>query len=101
MKQYFSFEGQIRRMPYFLTNLVCSLLLLPVEKASSALSGLALLVLLAWTLAVMWVQLAAAVKRCRDAGFNPWLVLLFLVPIANFVFGLILLFKPTKAPAAR
>src|SRR4051794_24327077 len=31
-------------------------------------------------------------RRLQNAGWTPWLVLLYLVPIAGFIFGIVMLF---------
>jgi uncharacterized membrane protein YhaH (DUF805 family) len=38
----------------------------------------------------------ADIPRFRSIGWSPWLVLLFIVPIVNFVIQLVLFFMPAK-----
>ncbi len=38
----------------------------------------------------------ADIPRFRSIGWSPWLALLFIVPIINFVIQLMLFFKPAK-----
>ncbi|MBM7616625.1 uncharacterized membrane protein YhaH (DUF805 family) [Weissella uvarum] len=45
---------------------------------------------------IYWIAgLAARTRRLRDAGFNPWWILLSFIPIASVVV-FIMLFFPTK-----
>ena len=95
--QYFSWDGRLGRWDYFKVSLVCTLVNMAL--GSLAEKGLPLamhLLLLIGCFFAVWASLAASVKRCRDTGFSPWMVLLFFVPLANLVFGLVLLFKPSK-----
>ncbi len=38
-----------------------------------------------WTLPFLWIGVTMSVRRSQDIGFSPWLGLLIVVPIANFV----------------
>jgi uncharacterized membrane protein YhaH (DUF805 family) len=40
------------------------------------------------------------IPRFRSIGWSPWLVLLFLVPVVNFVMQLLLFFMPPKQAVA-
>lgn len=86
----FSFAGRVNRTTYFLVGLgglaafIAFLLaanLLAVEGTSTALA------ILAFVVALAWVQLANAVKRFHDMGQSGWLVLLFFIPIPFVGFG--------------
>ena len=41
------------------------------------------------------ICIRVVIQRCRDIGWTPWLVLLFLVPIVNLILALCLLFWPS------
>ena len=82
----FSFQGRIGRMSYFLITLGASavgaaFLLVPMDWPFSLLL-LALFVIVK----VIWLSLAASVKRCHDIGHTGWISLLFYVPFVNFLF---------------
>jgi hypothetical protein len=47
----------------------------------------------------LWFGVALSVRRLRDAGVNPWLVALFVVPIVNLVFFALLAAPPTRRAA--
>lgn len=38
-------------------------------------------------------------RRLRDVEWSPWLVLVFLVPLVNLIFLLVLFFVPSKPGA--
>ena len=38
----------------------------------------------------------ADIPRLRSIGWSPWLVLLFLIPVVNFVVQMFLFFKPAQ-----
>ena len=42
------------------------------------------------------MQFCAIMKRLNDIQVSRWLILLILIPIINIVFGLYLLFMPSK-----
>lgn len=48
----------------------------------------------------LWVGLSMSVRRAADAGVSPWLGVIFLVPIANYLAIAALGLTPTKSSAA-
>lgn len=42
----------------------------------------------------MWITLVVSAKRMKDMNYSPWLLLLWLVPIANIVIGVMIAFIP-------
>ncbi len=46
--------------------------------------------LVLWTVPFVWVAVAMSVRRCRNAGYTPWLALLILVPAVNYLTMLVL-----------
>jgi uncharacterized membrane protein YhaH (DUF805 family) len=93
IKKYFDFDGVSTRSEYWGVYLTTIGLLFPVlflvgllsllpgvlgMLLSTGLLSLALVVLLI-------VYTATNVKRCRDAGLNPWFTLALLIPTVNFV----------------
>ncbi len=91
-------EGRIARLPYFLIVLataVCGgILSVPLEHGASAW----LLVLL---VPIFYISVLAAIKRSHDVGLSGWYWWLSLVPLANLIFGLYLLFKAGDAGVNR
>jgi hypothetical protein len=58
-----------------------------------------LLLLLIWTLPFLWIGSVLSLRRTIDAGENPWLSLLYFVPILNYVYMLVLCFLSTRERA--
>ena len=87
---WFSFSGTIGRQRffgYFIATLVLALVIALFATEARA-PGLMIIVL-----PLVWISLAAYVKRLRDLDWSPWLVLISLIPYVNIVFFLILLLK--------
>src|SRR5258706_182796 len=49
----------------------------------------------------IWLGLAMTVKRLRDAGEPTWVAALFFAPVANLLFFLVLILKPSAKEARR
>ena len=49
-----------------------------------------------YSLAVLLPSLAVAARRLRDAGFTPWLLLLYLIPVIGWIALLVLYCMPSK-----
>jgi len=84
MTQYFSFYGTAKRQEYWAVIFIS----FAIAFIGTVLSEP--LLLLAIILTVAWLQLATAVRRCRDAGISPWWVILFLLPWVNFILTIVL-----------
>ncbi len=108
-----SFEGRLNRKPYVLRGLaVCLISSVIVQIVSGVLGlivakvaesspdlGMALLLFLYAVIFVLYlpatvIGISLGIRRCHDNNWSGWLVLLHFVPLANIVFGLLLLFKP-------
>lgn len=107
-KAPFSFEGRIRRIEYFLSSLLAGVVgsIVWVVAFASMFAGVAmgspeaaaggsfiaiLLGVIFWA-AIAWFGLAQGVKRLHDLDKSGWLILLCLVPIVGWLFGLYMLF---------
>ena len=97
MKSLFSFQGTISRSQFWLGMLaelfVVFLLTVLLNWLVPAGTMTAI-----WFFVLpfgLWVVFALHAKRLRDAGLNPWLCLLYFVPLAGLVVFLITGFKPT------
>ena len=54
-----------------------------------------------WTLPFLWIGASMTLRRAEDAGRSPLLVLLYFVPVVNYVLMLVLCLLPTRPrPAA-
>lgn len=101
IKPYFMFEGTATRSEYWgvtfigLAALIVAALFFTflagfIGDSGSTLSGLAIIVVL---IATIWADIATTVRRCRDAGINPWFTVLVFIPYiavpACIVFGVL------------
>ena len=88
-KKYVDFAGKEGRKNFWLTvlvNFIISAILGAVLPAVSGIFGLAILI----------PSLAMGVRRLRDGGFTPWLILLALVPFLGWLALLVLYCMPSK-----
>ena len=53
-------------------------------------------VMVIWSLPFVWVAATMTVRRCADAGTNPWWGLMVLVPVANVVVMITMAVLPGK-----
>ncbi len=94
LKNYFAkgfdFKSRIARKEYFGSQLLVflSIILLVllfsfISFLSSAIGTVLGFVLVLYLLAALWCQLPLSVRRLRDAGFNPWWVLVGILPFGG------------------
>jgi uncharacterized membrane protein YhaH (DUF805 family) len=90
--QYF-----VRWLIYLVTVMVVAALLLPLPKYTG---------LPVWLPIIVVILLIALrfpcldIPRMRSIGWSPWLLLLFIIPVVNFVMQLLLFFVPPKGTDA-
>lgn len=94
LKKYVEFSGRAGRPEFWwfvLANFLVSLLVAIVAGVIQvpALSNL-------YSLAVLLPSLAVGARRLRDAGFSPWLLLLWLIPLFGWIALIILYIMPSK-----
>lgn len=83
-------NGRIARLNYFIAFvvlLICHFVIYILIK--SILVGY-----IAATLVFVVLGLSLVIRRLQDMGWNGWWALLVLPPVVNFIFWLVLLFKP-------
>jgi uncharacterized membrane protein YhaH (DUF805 family) len=98
-KKTFGIKGRVRRKYYiFAQILVLALTILFLltimdhrVNSNNALAGTLTIVFLGLAL---FILITTTVKRLHDAGLNPLLSLLVVVPSINFIFVLVLCFLP-------
>ncbi|SEI00519.1 DUF805 domain-containing protein [Pseudomonas fuscovaginae UPB0736] len=101
----FTLNGRIGRLRYLawsmtaaLATLVLIMLLVSILKGFAVVSGLAIIVAVAFYI-LLTIQIA--VQRLHDIGWSGWLWLLTLVPIAGYVLPFVLMFYPGNVSANR
>ena len=57
-------------------------------------------VLLVWALPFVWVGASMTFRRALDAGLSPWSGLVFFLPIANYLWMLLLCMLPSREAVA-
>jgi len=111
LRNLFSLNGQVSRREYLRVGIVLMVLKYAVEAATIlAATGLIYTPLdflspllstriyfaeaggewlsvawLAWTAPFVWIAVAMTLRRAIDAGITPWVALLILVPLVNFL----------------
>jgi uncharacterized membrane protein YhaH (DUF805 family) len=97
----FTFAGRLGRLQFFGFSVIWALsgavvaLVSGIDFESSADPSLGgILFALVFFLVALVASLSYAVRRFHDFDKSGWWVLLYLVPVVNFVMGLILLFAP-------
>ena len=88
-KKYVDFAGKETRMPFWLTVLVNFIISSVLSAVIPALAGL-------FGLASFIPSIAMGVRRLRDGGFNPLLILLILIPVLGWLALLVLCCMPSK-----
>jgi uncharacterized membrane protein YhaH (DUF805 family) len=86
----FDFKSKIARKEYFVSQLLALLFIFVVFFIStfigefSAIAGQILgFVSALFLVLALWCQLPLSVRRLRDAGFNPWWVLIAILPFGG------------------
>ena len=105
----FSWKGKFNRGEFIVSiaaNLAIGLLFgiifaigVALGNKSVALAAIGGLIGLAMIMAVTVAGLGSVIRRVHDLGISPWLMLLALVPLANFVWIIYLLVAPGKPDA--
>ena len=66
-----------------------------IDSVRNSNEGVAITLYFPFFAASAWSLLAAHIKRARDAGMSPYLVLIYLIPFLGWLFLLGFLFTPT------
>lgn len=97
LKKYAEFQGVDSRQQFWMFFLIHFLITIAVSIVSR-LIGFPLLATL-YGLALLIPALAIGARRLRDAGFNPLLLLLLLIPLLGFIILIVLWAQPSKTQA--
>ena len=72
-KNPFSFEGRVRRTTYWITNIICNIIIyILTEATENGFDDGGFLIFLLLYIPLCWVYFAVAAKRCHDLGHNGW-----------------------------
>lgn len=100
----FDFRGKTSRIDYWLVAAANALIaivlgvvgLLLASAVGESAAAVPLGLLIVYAVATIVPNISIYVRRFRDAGFSPWLVLLGLVPYVGGLILIILCLQPTK-----
>ena len=91
-KKYLTTQGTATRSEYWGVYLSTWLILAVVTLVFFVLTLIGIggivvgsVLMIASSVLLTWAMIATAIRRCRDAGINPWFTLSFLVPYINFI----------------
>ena len=98
MEQYFKFEGTSSRSEFWGINIVGGIAAFVLAFVGAAIAGtstgfglaVGVILLIATFVAAIWLGLATAVRRCRDAGLNPWWAAATCVPYIGWIVFIVL-----------
>ena len=96
---FFSFEGRINRLKYFVQTLIPSIIVLIGQGffQSGDEVGIGIILILTGNAFALF----PSVKRLHDMNLSGWLVLIVFIPLINLIFIFVLLFKRgTEGPNA-
>ena len=94
LKNYFSkgldFKSKIARKEYFgsqflvFLSIIFLLIISTIANEKSSIAGtIFAYILVFYILLALWCQLPLSIRRLRDAGFNPWWVLVGILPFGG------------------
>ena len=103
MNEYFKFDGVADRSEYwavvlinfFVTFVLAVLGAGLLASAETALVFFGGVILAATVISSVWLSIATTIRRCKDAGVNPWWTLGTIVPYVSFVVIIVLGCLPT------
>ena len=92
--KYFEFGGKVQRSEFWATSIILFVLFFVGIISSVALTGfvmpLGIVAILATVIASAWAQIAVIIKRCRDAGINPWWTAACYIPYLGFIIWIVI-----------
>jgi uncharacterized membrane protein YhaH (DUF805 family) len=104
MIKFFHLKGSIGRKEYFFSLIFASLFSFFGILISAGLGKIlpdsailiAYIIVFLIVIPASWITIAAAVKRTRDTGISLWWLMLLLIPIANAIIAVFLLFAKSQ-----
>ena len=89
---------QFLLLPAVLAVVLVALLPALVWEPAGFVSGILMMAAFA---AYVWGSLALSIKRLRDGGYSPWLLLLSIIPLADLVVLFLIVFAPPTDQAGQ
>lgn len=94
IEELFSFKGRLNRLRFFGYDFILGLILLMFKGLIEVTDNeVALIIIIILTIIITISAISVCVRRLHDIELSGWFVLLNLVPIIDFIFELVLLFK--------
>ena len=99
MEKYFSFQGNSARSEYWGVNILGGIAAFVLAFIGAAIAGSSTgtfgvafgsMLLIATLVAAIWLSLATAVRRCRDAGINVWWAAAICIPYIGWIVSIVL-----------
>ena len=98
MEQYFKFDGSATRSEYWgvniLAGIAAAILIIIGAAIASTGSGIGIafgfILIIAAFVAAIWITLATTVRRCKNAGINPWWTLATIIPYLGTIVFIVL-----------
>ena len=96
-QKVFGFEGRLRRLDYWLINIVFNLIVVAISLLTLAIFGdaeqeMGPSAIIQYLLYIpsLWIGIALALKRCHDRNKGGgWVVFFWLVPVVGWIWGLV------------
>jgi uncharacterized membrane protein YhaH (DUF805 family) len=92
--KYFEFSGKVQRSEFWATSIILLILFFISIVTATALTAfsapIGIVAVLATLVASAWAQIAVIVKRCRDAGINPWWTAACYIPYLGFIIWIVI-----------
>lgn len=85
----FDFKSKVARQEYFgsqilvFLSIILLLILFTMSNETSILGSIFVYIFVFYIFIALWCQLPLSVRRLRDAGFNPWWVLIGILPFGG------------------
>jgi len=90
IKTLTSWNGRLKRLPYFMVIVVIFI----AVTILGAIFGGTMGKVIAYAGQILLIP--SQIKRMHDIGWNPWFLLLSLLPFVGFILAVLLLFVPGK-----
>jgi DNA polymerase III subunit epsilon len=93
---YFSFMGKANRTEFLIANIVLPIAILTLGTLFDSIFDVADFGISISLILVFWVSFASMVRRTRDCGKSPGILLFLFIPLGQFILLLYLLFQEGK-----